>query len=56
MVIKNSVEQNIVESWVRDASLPGYEFRIELSWQFQNYGKKGIGLCEEDVMCDLKLQ
>jgi hypothetical protein len=23
--------------------LPGYEFGIELSWQLQNNGKKGIG-------------
>jgi hypothetical protein len=26
----------------RDASLPRYELGIELSWQLQNNGKKGI--------------
>jgi hypothetical protein len=40
-----------------DASLPGYELGsrgIELNLQLQNDGKKGIGLCKEDFMCDLK--
>jgi hypothetical protein len=43
----------------RDASLPGYEAGsrgIELSWQLQNNGKKGIRLWKEDFMCDLKWQ
>jgi hypothetical protein len=43
----------------RDASLPRYELgnrEIELSWQLQNNDKKGITLCEEDSMCDLKRQ
>jgi hypothetical protein len=41
----------------RDASLPGYEpgsRGIELSWQLQNNGKKGITLRTEDFMCDSK--
>jgi hypothetical protein len=39
-----------------DASLPGYELGnrgIELSWQWQNNGKKVIRLWKEDFMCDL---
>jgi hypothetical protein len=35
----------------RDASLPGYELGsrgIELSWQLQNNGKKGIMWCKKD--------
>jgi hypothetical protein len=42
---KSSVEKSRVE--FRDASLPGYEFGnrgIELIWQLQNIGKKGIRL------------
>jgi hypothetical protein len=48
-------EKNGVE--LRDASLPGDEFGsrgIELSWQLQINGKKGIRPCKEDFMCDLK--
>jgi hypothetical protein len=30
--------------------------RIELSWQLQKNGKKGIKLWKEDFMCDLKWQ
>jgi hypothetical protein len=40
----------------RDASLPGYELGsrgIELSWQLQNIGKKGIRPFKENLMCDL---
>jgi hypothetical protein len=41
-----------VQSGYREeSSLPGYEFEsrgIELSWQLQNNGKKGIRLCKED--------
>jgi hypothetical protein len=36
---------------------PGYEFEsrgIELRWQLQNNGNKGIRRCKEDFMCDLK--
>jgi hypothetical protein len=43
----------------RDVSLPGYELGsrgIELSWQLQKNGKKGIRMCKEDFMCHLKLQ
>jgi hypothetical protein len=29
---------------------------IELSWQVQNIGKKGIRQCKEDFICDLKLK
>jgi hypothetical protein len=39
------IEKNRVE--FRDASLPGYELgnrKIELNWQLQNKGKKGIRL------------
>jgi hypothetical protein len=42
---KSAVEKNRVE--FRDASLPGYELGsrgIELSWQLQKNGKKGIRL------------
>jgi hypothetical protein len=42
---------------IRDASLPGFELGsrgIELRWQLQNNGKKGMRLCKEDFMCDLK--
>jgi hypothetical protein len=45
VIKKSSVEKNGVE--FRDASLPGYELGsrgIELSWQLQNNGKKGIRL------------
>jgi hypothetical protein len=45
VVIKKSSIENIVE--FRDDSLPGYELGsrgIELSWQLQNNGKKGIRL------------
>jgi hypothetical protein len=56
MVIKrSSVEKNGVE--FRDGSPPGYELgsmAIELSWQLQNSGKKGIRLRKEDFMCDFK--
>jgi hypothetical protein len=41
----------------RDASLPRsglWSRRIELSWNLQNNGKKGIRLCKEVFMCDLK--
>jgi hypothetical protein len=41
----------------RDPSLSGYELgsrEIELSWQLQNSGKKGIRPCKEDFMCELK--
>jgi hypothetical protein len=37
--------------------VPGHELGrrgIELSWQLQNSGKKGIRQCKEDFMCDLK--
>jgi hypothetical protein len=33
-----------VQSRVRDANLPELELGIELSWQLQNNGKKGIRL------------
>jgi hypothetical protein len=52
---KTSIEKNRVE--FRDAILPEYELwskEIELSWQFQNNGKKGIRLLKEGLMCDLK--
>jgi hypothetical protein len=39
---KSSAEKNLVE--FLDASLPGYELGIELSWQLQNNGKKEIRL------------
>jgi hypothetical protein len=45
VIQKGSVEKNRVE--FRDASPPGYELGsrgIELSWQLQNNGKKGIRL------------
>jgi hypothetical protein len=45
VIKKSSVEKRRVE--FRDASLPGYERGsrgIELSWQLQNNGKKGIRL------------
>jgi hypothetical protein len=42
IIKKISVEESRVE--LRDASLPGYELGIELSWQLQNNGKKGIRL------------
>jgi hypothetical protein len=51
---KSSVEKNRVE--FRDASLPGYEHGIELSWQLQNNGKKGIRQFKEQFMCYLKLR
>jgi hypothetical protein len=50
---KSTVEKNWLE--FGDASLPGYELGrrgIELSWQLQNNGKKG--LWKEDFMYDLK--
>jgi hypothetical protein len=47
VVIKNGVE-------FRDVSLQGQEPGIELSYQLQNNGKKGIRLCKEDFMCYLK--
>jgi hypothetical protein len=43
----------------RDASLPRCELGsrgIELSWQLQNIGKKGIRPCKGDFICDLKGQ
>jgi hypothetical protein len=43
----------------RDSSLSGCEFRsrgIELSWQLQYNGKKGIRLWRDDFLCYLKLQ
>jgi hypothetical protein len=55
VIKKGSTEQNKVE--FRDASLAGYELEsrgIQLSWQLQNNGKKGIKLCKQDFMCDLK--
>jgi hypothetical protein len=57
VIKKSSVEKNWVE--FRDASLPRYKLGsrgIELSWQLQNNGKKGIRLWEKDFMCDLKWQ
>jgi hypothetical protein len=52
VIKKSSVEKSRVE--FRDASLPGYELGIELSWQLQNSGKKGIRVCKKDFMCGLK--
>jgi hypothetical protein len=57
VIKKSSVEKIGVE--FRDASLPGYELGnkgIELSWQLQNNGKKGIRRCKENLICDLKVQ
>jgi hypothetical protein len=42
VIKKSSVEKTRAE--FRDASLPGYELGIELSWQLQNNDKKGIRL------------
>jgi hypothetical protein len=53
---KNSLEKNWVD--FQDTSLPGYELGsrgIELSWQLQNNGKKGISLWKEGFVCDLKV-
>jgi hypothetical protein len=53
--IRGVWEQNWVESRrveFRDASLSGAE---ELNW-FENNGKTGVRLWNEDFMCDLKLQ
>jgi hypothetical protein len=39
--------------------MPGYKLGnrgIELSWQLQNNGKRGIRLWKEYFMCDMKLQ
>jgi hypothetical protein len=46
-------------SRIPNASLPGLELEargIELIWQLQNNGKKGIKLSKEELMCDLKSQ
>jgi hypothetical protein len=52
VITKSLVEKN--RAVFRDASLPGYELGIRLSWQLQNNGKKGIRLRKEDFVCDLK--
>jgi hypothetical protein len=57
--LKRRIHLSSIEGRVefRDTSLPGYEFGsrgIELSWQLQNSGKKGIRLLKEDFRCDLK--
>jgi hypothetical protein len=52
--INQAAKREYSEVW--DASVPGYELRIELSWQLQNNGKKGNRLWKEDFMCDLKRQ
>jgi hypothetical protein len=46
VIKKNSKasSSSIEQSQVQDASLLGYELGIELSWQLQNNGKKGIRL------------
>jgi hypothetical protein len=46
----------VESSRVRGTSLPGYEPGIELSWQLQNNGKKGLKQYKEDFMCDLERQ
>jgi hypothetical protein len=55
VIKKSSIEKNGVE--FRDASLPGYELRsrgIELSWQLQNNGKRGIRLRKEGFNYNFK--
>jgi hypothetical protein len=37
-------------------SLGAEELNCLRNWQLQNKGKKGIRLCQEDFMCDLKWQ
>jgi hypothetical protein len=54
-VVKRKAQLRRDEFEILDASLPGYELGgrgIELSWQLQNNGKKGIRLCKEDFMFD----
>jgi hypothetical protein len=41
------IKKSALEKSFRDVSLPGYELGsrgIELSWQLQNNGKKGVRL------------
>jgi hypothetical protein len=61
---KNSTERHRIQNKVSRCPPTGiwtWEQRnwIESSlrnWQLQNNGKKGISLCKEDFMCDLKIQ
>jgi hypothetical protein len=55
-VVIKKISVEAVQSKVkfRDSSLPGYELGsrgIEMSWQLQNNGKKGVGLYKEGFMC-----
>jgi hypothetical protein len=46
--MKIQSEEAIKHNGGSRVSLPGYELGIELSWQLQNNGKRGVRLLQED--------